>query len=50
MAIEKALYELPAGLGAIDSQEPDLEIEIQIPGSLKKSKTMKRYVKKGTLT
>jgi hypothetical protein len=34
MAIEKALYELPAGLGAIDSQEPDLEIEIEDPESV----------------
>ena len=34
MAMEKALYELPAGLGAIDSQEPALEIEIENPESL----------------
>ena len=32
--MEKALYELPAGLGAIDAQEPDLEIEIENPDSL----------------
>jgi hypothetical protein len=35
MAIEKALYELPAGLGAIDdTQEPALEIEIEDPESV----------------
>jgi hypothetical protein len=34
MAMEKALYELPAGLGAIDSQEPDMVIEIEDPESL----------------
>ena len=32
--MEKALYELPAGLGAIDSQEPDMVIEIEDPESL----------------
>ena len=35
MAIEKALYELPAGLAAIDdTQEPALEIEIEDPESV----------------
>ena len=35
MAMEKALYELPAGLGAIDdAQEPLLEIEIEDPESI----------------
>jgi hypothetical protein len=34
MAMEKALYELPAGLDAIDDQEPALEIEIEDPKSL----------------
>lgn len=34
MAIEKALYELPAGLEAIDSQEPDIEIDIEDPESV----------------
>ena len=35
MAIEKALYELPAGLEAIDNeQQPDLEIEIEDPESV----------------
>jgi hypothetical protein len=35
MAIEKALYELPAGLGAIDeAQDPLLEIEIDDPESV----------------
>ena len=35
MAMEKALYELPAGLEAIDNeQEPALEIEIENPESV----------------
>jgi len=34
MAMEKALYELPAGLDAIDDAGPALEIEIEDPKSL----------------
>ncbi len=35
MAIEKGLYAAPQGLDALAAQEPDIEIEIEDPESVK---------------
>ena len=35
MAIDKALYQAPQGLGAIVGAEPDIEIEIEDPEALR---------------
>ena len=34
MAIEKAIYEAPQGLSAIDNQQPDMQIEIENPDAV----------------
>jgi hypothetical protein len=37
MAIEKALYQAPMGLAALENEEPDIEIEIEDPEAVKLS-------------
>jgi hypothetical protein len=35
MSIEKSLYQAPAGLDALENQEPDIEIEVEDPEALR---------------
>jgi hypothetical protein len=37
MAIEKSLYQAPVGMGSLDNEEPDIEIEIEDPEAVRMS-------------
>jgi hypothetical protein len=37
MAIEKSLYQAPVGMGSLENEEPDIEIEIEDPEALRVS-------------